>query len=86
MTFIRTAWSSLVGLVVDDGLLAVMTLGAVGVIAGLSRESIMGPVDAIGWILVTLLFVALVTSVRRAVLEHAHADQVADGKRDHSGD
>jgi hypothetical protein len=60
---VRELWS----LVVDDGFLALAALGAVGVAFLASRDALLGPSNAVGWLLVGLVVASLVVSVGRAV-------------------
>ena len=64
---VRVALAELWALVVDDGLLALAALGAVGVAYLLSRSDVLGPVDLVGWILVALVAGSVAASVWRAV-------------------
>ncbi len=55
-----------IGLLVDDGAVAVGILAAVGVAVLLSFSGLLGSGDAIGWVLFTLVWLALAVSLRRA--------------------
>jgi hypothetical protein len=54
-------------LLVDDGFLAIVALIAIGAVYLLSRDTLLGAVDAVGWILIGLLTTSMVVSVRRAI-------------------
>lgn len=64
---VATVASELWSLLVDDGFLAVVALIAIGAAYLLSRNSVLGAVDAVGWILIALLTASMVVSVRRAI-------------------
>lgn len=66
----KEVWS----LLVDDGLLAIAALVAIGVAYVLSRESVLGPVDAVGWALVGMIAASTVVSVRRAVAARVRSE------------
>jgi hypothetical protein len=63
---VKELWS----LIVDDGFLAIAALAAIGIAYGLSRDNTLGPTNLVGWALVTMIVVATVASVRRAVAAH----------------
>jgi hypothetical protein len=60
---VRELWA----LVVDDGFLALAALGAVGVAFLTSRDALLGPSNAVGWLLIGLLVASLMVSVGRAI-------------------
>jgi hypothetical protein len=66
-------WSGIreaVGLLVDDGAVAVGVLVAVGVAALLSVDALLGAGDGVGWALFALIWLALAVSLRRARARH----------------
>ncbi|MDQ4033565.1 MAG: hypothetical protein M3332_15475 [Actinomycetota bacterium] len=63
---VMTAGREVFGLLVDDGAVAIGILVAVGVAAVLSFSGLFGSGDAIGWVLFTLVWLALAVSLRRA--------------------
>lgn len=67
LALLRETVDELWALIVDDGFLALAALAAVAATFLLSRESVLGPVDAVGWILVFAIVVAMVLSVRRGI-------------------
>lgn len=67
MTALKTVWHGLTSLVVDDGFLAIAALVAVGVTGLISRTEVLGPTNAAGWALFSLLSISTVVSCRRAV-------------------
>ncbi len=70
----------LTGLVIDDGLTAGGALGAIGLVAVLSDDDLLGPSDALGWLLVVLVAGALLISVARS-----ESTDVASDRPDPSG-
>ncbi|MEM7323200.1 MAG: hypothetical protein AAF531_08950 [Actinomycetota bacterium] len=64
---VRTVFWSLVGLVVDDGFLAVGALVVIAVVAALADDRLLGTGDGTGWVLVLLVAAITTTSVLRAV-------------------
>ncbi|MEL6981387.1 MAG: hypothetical protein AAFO29_03080 [Actinomycetota bacterium] len=67
MSWLRTALSSLVGLVVDDGFLAIGALAVIAATAVVADERLLGTGDGLGWLLVILLAAVTTASVLRAV-------------------
>lgn len=74
MRRVRTLLAPLVGLVVDDGFLAVAALLAIAAVTALADERLLGTGDATGWVLVGLLALATTTSVLRAVAVARRSD------------
>ena len=70
MKWLRWVWGELIGLLVDDGFLAVAAVVAIAVTYLLSRDRALGTPDLTGWILFALLVGSTVASCRRAVLRH----------------
>lgn len=78
MSWLRSILASLVGLVVDDGLLAT---GALIVIAGtavLADDRFLGTGNSTGWLLVILLAGIATASILRAVRAATPSDRHAD--------
>ncbi|MDQ4093302.1 MAG: hypothetical protein M3143_07835 [Actinomycetota bacterium] len=63
---VMTAGREAFGLLVDDGAVAVGILVAVGVAALLRYSGLLGSGDLLGWVLFTLVWLALAVSLRRA--------------------
>lgn len=63
----REVIAALVGLIVDDGLLAGGTVLAILAAYLLSRSSALGPAGLVGWLLFAGLVASLVASLRRAI-------------------
>jgi hypothetical protein len=70
MKLLRTIWEQLIGLLVDDGFLAIAALVAIALTWLLAREDLVGPSNATGWTLFVLLVVSVTVSCRRAVKRH----------------
>lgn len=79
MRAIRNALSELFGLIVEDGYVAIGAIVALGAAYGLTRNSLLGPVLLVGWILILLTAAALMgslvkrldgTAMARTRLEH----------------
>lgn len=66
MRTLRTALTELLGLVVEDGYVALGALLALGTAYGLTRDAVLGPVEVVGWMLVALTALALLGSLARA--------------------
>ena len=65
--WVRTALREIWALVVDDWILAVSSLAAIGATFAVSRIDAVGSGNATGWLLVALVVTAVAASVRRAV-------------------
>ncbi|MGH3872898.1 MAG: hypothetical protein ACRDSR_15565 [Pseudonocardiaceae bacterium] len=63
---VSTAGREAYGLLVDDGAVAVGILLAVGVAGLLAVPALLGSGDAVGWVLLALVWLALAVSLRRA--------------------
>jgi apolipoprotein N-acyltransferase len=79
---IRNAVSELLGLVVEDGYVAIGALLALAVAYALTRDRFLGPVQLVGWILVALVAVALMGSLVRAARRHRDAAGSGRGSGD----
>jgi hypothetical protein len=66
MRAIRNALSELFGLIVEDGYVAIGALLALAAAYGLTRDSLLGPVELVGWILILLTAAALMGSLVKA--------------------
>ena len=66
MRVIGAAIRALVRLVFDDGLVFAGTLGSLVVAWVLSRPSLLGPTNVVGWLLFAMIAATLLGSFRRA--------------------
>ena len=62
----RSIWSTIYGLLVDDGQLAVGALAALAVTWGLAYASGDGAHDLVGWVLLLLVLALVVANLYRA--------------------
>jgi hypothetical protein len=70
MRAIRNALSELFGLIVEDGYVAIGAIVALAAAYGLTRNSLLGPVELVGWILIVLTAAALMGSLVQAARRH----------------
>ena len=75
MSTLRRVIDVIAGLVVDDGLLALGTLAAIGAAALLATDGLLGPKDVTGWILVVVLAAVTTASVLRAISQEQADDR-----------
>ncbi len=75
MRVLRNIAAAVVSLVVDDGLLAVAALGAIGIVWVLGSVGIIDTTDLTGWLLFSLLALTVVVSCRRAVNRYLAAEE-----------
>jgi hypothetical protein len=62
----RTIWSTLYGLLVDDGQLAIGALGALAITWALAALGGDGAHEVVGWVLLVLILVLVVANLYRA--------------------
>jgi hypothetical protein len=62
----RTIWSTLFGLLVDDGQLAIGALGALAITWALATVGGGGAQEVVGWVLLVLILVLVVANLYRA--------------------
>lgn len=70
MRVLRSIWEQLIGLVVDDGFLAIAALAAIGITWFVTAQTSMDPTNSMGWMLFGLLAASVAVSCRRAVMKH----------------
>lgn len=78
MRALRTALAEVVGLVVEDGYVAVGAVLALLATYGMTREAVFGPRQQVGWALLVLSALALLGSVRRAARAHVWSEHLDD--------
>jgi hypothetical protein len=70
MRAIKNTLTELVGLVVEDGYVAVGAVTALIAAYALTRDRALGPREAVGWILVVLTAASLIGSLVRTARHH----------------